>query len=330
MSRDDSIDCIKGFLIFLVVFGHFVIIGLTTFDNKAIYSFIYLFHMPLFVFISGLLTKRKEKEAFKQGWFGLFETFMAFSVYYSVLLYGMFDVSISYLLTPVWILWYLCSLLTYRFFFHFIDIHKYNPLLVVFLSFVVAIISGFVPFVDEKFAFNRTCTFLPFFVLGLYAQKYKEIIKRVDNVPTIVCFLVLALIYYLCEKHEGFFLMMVESDGHNYYLNYADVNTLLYMRIIYLLVAFIASICVLRLIPKLEVLSKCGKNSLNIYLYHAFPCWYLGKITCHYNYSIRFVSVVVISIITIYLINCFSDNKVSGFLLKPYTWIKSRRNNNNY
>lgn len=57
MGRDLSFDFIKGVLIILVVLGH-VIQGLYGIDNpdvweNLLFTIIYTFHMPLFIFISG-------------------------------------------------------------------------------------------------------------------------------------------------------------------------------------------------------------------------------------------------------------------------------------
>ena len=58
-------DNVKCLAIFLVVIGH-AINFLTDFDGnnleKSMYSLIYAFHMPLFIFISGLFVKPMNEE----------------------------------------------------------------------------------------------------------------------------------------------------------------------------------------------------------------------------------------------------------------------------
>lgn len=64
--RKDWIDSLKGILIFLVVVGH--VVGMAAhlssgFEREVysyIYKFIYLFHMPAFFFVAGLVWKRKD------------------------------------------------------------------------------------------------------------------------------------------------------------------------------------------------------------------------------------------------------------------------------
>ena len=52
-SRDHSIDVAKGIAIFLVILGHTKFIGR---------DYIYLFHMPLFFFLSGMVYNEKYDE----------------------------------------------------------------------------------------------------------------------------------------------------------------------------------------------------------------------------------------------------------------------------
>ena len=67
--RDNRIDSLKGFLIVLVVLGHLLreCCDLNGFNlNMTIY--IYSFHMPLFILISGFFTRVKsDKKLFWGG-----------------------------------------------------------------------------------------------------------------------------------------------------------------------------------------------------------------------------------------------------------------------
>ncbi len=54
-SRIEYIDCMRGFLIFCVVLGHVILFNLGA-DRSPLFSIIYSFHMPLFFFITGVLS----------------------------------------------------------------------------------------------------------------------------------------------------------------------------------------------------------------------------------------------------------------------------------
>lgn len=62
-KRIEKWDILKFFLIFTVVLGH--IADFYTDKSEAmqyLYLFIYIFHMPLFIFVSGLFSKRTVNE----------------------------------------------------------------------------------------------------------------------------------------------------------------------------------------------------------------------------------------------------------------------------
>ena len=61
MKRKYELDNLKGILIFLVVFGHLLLSFTHATSNLAskIVAYIYFFHMPLFLIVSGFLTHKK-------------------------------------------------------------------------------------------------------------------------------------------------------------------------------------------------------------------------------------------------------------------------------
>lgn len=64
-GRDSSFDVLKGFLIILVIIGHVIRISVSgdTWHNP-VYNTIYLFHMPMFIFISGYFSNSIGKKTF--------------------------------------------------------------------------------------------------------------------------------------------------------------------------------------------------------------------------------------------------------------------------
>lgn len=83
--RDPYLDIVKGMLILFVVFGHMLESGYGAMGN-TLYHFIYSFHMPLFIFISGYLTKsvQSPKDFFLRN-NKLLETFVIFQVVFCLL-----------------------------------------------------------------------------------------------------------------------------------------------------------------------------------------------------------------------------------------------------
>ena len=98
MARDLRIDSIKGFLIILVLLGH-VITALdnVNFYNHAVMGLIYVFHMPLFILISGYLTKNPAQQSPREMWSrvgNIFITLLVFQLLTSLRTYVRFNDSI--------------------------------------------------------------------------------------------------------------------------------------------------------------------------------------------------------------------------------------------
>ena len=69
MVRDTRLDSIKGLLIILVILGHLIIaLDNYNFINHSVMGLIYIFHMPLFILISGYLTKHPDRQTPQQMW----------------------------------------------------------------------------------------------------------------------------------------------------------------------------------------------------------------------------------------------------------------------
>ena len=60
MERIELIDYLKGYAIILVVLGHVIVFSNPTeFTQSQLFTFVYSFHMPLLLFLSGYLVCQK-------------------------------------------------------------------------------------------------------------------------------------------------------------------------------------------------------------------------------------------------------------------------------
>jgi len=114
--RNKRFDEAKGILILLVVFGHLIEPQISnSLPVRRVYEFIYLFHMPAFVFISGYLFKiesetRTHCVRIIQNLVMPLVMFEAIYEGYTILTTG--RPSVYFLdFAPYWTLWYLLSLI---------------------------------------------------------------------------------------------------------------------------------------------------------------------------------------------------------------------------
>ena len=109
-ERDYRIDSIKGVLIFLVVLGHCLLPVAQKGEGLcyAVYSAIYIFHMPLFMMISGYMTNQPTKESLLHT----FYLFLGFNGFYYLLSFAAGDAISPW--NPAYSMWYLLVLFLCR------------------------------------------------------------------------------------------------------------------------------------------------------------------------------------------------------------------------
>ena len=117
-SRDPWLDNVKMVLVTLVVIGHAIGLVEDTAGSHWVYDFIYLWHIPAFVFVSGYLSKSFEWDGRR----------MKSLVYTLAIPYLLFEPALFYFrrdvvgegveyplwIEPHWTMWYLIVLLMWR------------------------------------------------------------------------------------------------------------------------------------------------------------------------------------------------------------------------
>ncbi len=159
MTNTDNRSCywdnIKGFLMILVVFAHFLYPFRDDSGMNWIVDSIYTFHMPAFVFVSGYFGKSEHSRSF--------ETLIKFAFLYFVfngltgLIYGM-----DSLLVPLYSFWYLPALIVWRLTAHRIAKLRYAMLIL----FAAALFGGFFHELGNTFAISRIIAFYPYYLAG--------------------------------------------------------------------------------------------------------------------------------------------------------------------
>ena len=183
MARSLQLDTIKGILLVLVVLAHSMEVALEGTAGRAggawgvLYASIYLFHMPVFVFVSGYLTNpAKDVLRHAREILLLYVAAQAVWVAYEVvlgltvsreLLPGGYEVI---LVGPGWGLWYLLSLFFWRAMTPVLAAVRWPvPALLALCG--LAALAGRLE-LSGLLSLARTVSFLPFFAAGLWARQH--------------------------------------------------------------------------------------------------------------------------------------------------------------
>ena len=247
---------LKFFLIFLVIYGHLIEPRIWESDILMTqYRWIYLIHMPLFSFLSGLFVN-KEKDC------GL-QLIRILPLYLFLQMVAvLFGNGAVKFLTPWWILWYLLSYSIWLCFtwlwFRFCK-GKFKILLLI-CSIVIGCMAGLFPSVGREFSLSRTLVFFPYFFAGVImhpAYNWKKL-----RIAGIIAFIVaFGIILYIGDNVPVTFLYQASP--------YVSKKEILLRLLCYFLGGALGLFS-LTITPNIRLpFSKIGTNTMPACLLHA-------------------------------------------------------------
>ncbi|MGZ0085517.1 acyltransferase family protein [Caldibacillus thermoamylovorans] len=277
-ERDYYFDNAKCALMLLVVFGHFLrpyIDGVLW--VHSLYTWIFFFHMPAFIFISGYFAKRFHEQGYLPKIMKkLLFPYLLFQFLYSIYYFFLYDQSSLELdvLTPHWSLWFLLSLFSWNvLLLWFGRLPKWAALPAALL---LGLAGGMME-AEKWLSLSRTLTFFPFFLLGFFTQK--SLIERLFAVPVrLVSLAVLVGMFLLI--HFGFpDLPQDWLYGSKSYdtLGVSEPTGIMNRLVIYA-ASLVMMFSFLALIPSQRFsFSVLGARTFYIYILHGFILKYLHE-----------------------------------------------------
>jgi fucose 4-O-acetylase-like acetyltransferase len=271
-ARDPWPDNAKLVLIVLVAIGHLLSKGITERmpEAQTLYVWIYLFHMPAFIFLAGYFSggRRVSERATQSIVTRQLIPFVAFTVLYAVAIrVGTGRALRIDLVDPYWLLWFLPALAAWR---------LLTPLLLnlrapVAISVVLGLGVGMLDRVASDFTLSRIFAFAPFFVLGAVTtperlRKLTGTLPRIAGATTLVSSLAVVGFFHdrigspaailWNEGYEGQGLSTAEGMG---------------LRLALYAVSLALLLSVLSVVPTRRTwLTSIGAASLYVYLLHGF------------------------------------------------------------
>jgi fucose 4-O-acetylase-like acetyltransferase len=315
-------------LVTFVVVGHAWGLLEKTQGTHWAYDFLYLWHIPAFVFVSGYLSKSFEwdRRRMKGLLYTLLVPYLLFEpalYYYRVTVVGETEPGLLWL-QPHWTMWYLIVLLMWRLVTPILKLHwLFLP-----ASVVVSVLGGF--WNTDMLMLPRFLGLLPFFVLGLHLKPrhlkhLDDVWVRLAAIPALVGMAVAAL--YTDAWARTAFLW--------YDAGYEDVGIdpiiAFQTRLTVMALGLVGAFSVLALVPRrsLAWFTTMGGATMVVYLFHGFviktvkalgwPAWAQEHTT--WGFVLTTVGAVALAL----LLASPPVRRVLEPFTNPLGWLESRR-----
>ena len=267
--RDPYFDNARALLIVLVVVGHVIARS----DSEAadgLYTWIYAFHMPAFILVSGFLARNFTATA---GQCGKLLTSVVVPYVVFDLLYSLLDAAVSgnrptfSPASPAFTLWFLFALVAWRLMVPLLRVLRMPVAITIALSLAASFGTG-----TGSNPLDRIFSFLPFFAIGvaLTPERIARFRAFTDGLPARLAALGvlvggLGVAYLLRDVVPRAALQMKGGflEGHD-----SNVDGLLW-RLAVIAAALLLTAALLAVTPRgKSVLTSLGQATLYVYLLH--------------------------------------------------------------
>ncbi len=265
-------DNLKFLLIIFVVFGHY---ATQLYENddilRGMYISVYTFHMPAFIFVTGLFSKKAVNEKNVKKILPYLTCFFATSVILFITKAAIGWAPTFQLLDPAGLPWYLMSM----FFMYLITmlVKDYKPQYIFILSLFVGVMCGYATTSNpDLFTWMRTIVFYPFFYLGyiLDQEKTEKITNKLYLKICAVIFFVMLNVLIFEFPEQSDILSRLNTARHPY-SHLGDFGPLGWLyKILGYAVSFAAVFFLISLVPRKRIkgFTAFGERTLGIYMFH--------------------------------------------------------------
>lgn len=262
-------DNMKFILIIFVVMGH-LFDNYVTFSNlsKSIYVFIYSFHMPLFIFISGLFHKH-ERITEKVVSFIVIGFVMKMIFFLEKLI--LFDQNPTFtLLSDFDVPWYMFVLAFYILITYLL--RNIDKKFILYSSLLLSIFVGYDNSINDFLYLSRSIVFYPFYILGQIIKK-EDVLALNQNKSLKICgFIIFLAWFFLCvwDVDQIYLLRSLFTGKNPYSIQSVFVKYGFLYRMLCYMISIIIGLSLICIIPKRKIfiISEYGKRTFQIYFWH--------------------------------------------------------------
>ena len=265
-ERISLFDNIKFLLIFLVVLGHLIEKYTGDFHiYNSVFVFIYTFHMPLFIFISGLFYKKKS--AGKNVLTYLVLWFLVYCVNHCVYIFLGQNPRFRPLTGLDGLPWFMFAMAAFWALTYFLD--GFGRKKVLLLSLIPPLISGFFPVIHDAFALSRIIVYYPYFLAGslIRPSGLIELRKNKTFRFTGITILILWFLFCLFAVNYAAALRHLFTGRNPYNPAYFPFGP--FLRLFCYALTSAVSAGIISLVPenRIPLISEYGKRTVQVYFW---------------------------------------------------------------
>lgn len=313
-NRDHQLDNIRGILLFLVVFGH--ALELLRFESviaEFVYDFIYTFHMPVFIFISGYVSKNVEKgrsTAFRQ----FFIPFLIFNSIWNVIQLITTSIvaipvdspTVFSFLNPGWALWFILALFIWKTFLP--DLIKIKNIMAVIL--VIGVFSRLFSEFNVFMSLSRMLVYSPYFIGGylLSKENYLQLTKINILIPIAVIIITLIFTFHFVFDTNLTTEFLWADRPYAHFTPEAFIS-ICYGIILYIIGFGFTTVFIRFSSHKESRITKLGRNSMSVYILHTYVVGAVSFIILSANDYIEILILALLSLGLCYVLSTSTVNK---------------------
>ena len=322
-QRIEWIDVLRCLAMYLVVIGH---TGANRGTPDTYGYYIYSFHMPLFIFVSGLFSKRtiNEKRYDKMFTYFVLYVFIKIIIFLGELISrGTTRFNLFY---EGGVPWYAFAI--FAFCLITVFLRKIDPKYIFIISVILACFAGYDNSLNDFLVSSRIVVFYPFFYAG-YALDANTVAEKLDKKSIKICSVafIIGYIALLCWQYDNIRFLHPLLTGRNSFWVLEKLNEFgALFRFGYYILVFLLGAAIISLIPNTlgkGTIAKLGARSVQVYALHYFFIFlvYHNLHIDEWFESIFPVSakILILPLTVIIMLICSSKylTPVFDFILKP-------------
>lgn len=322
-ERNYKYDNIRIFLMALVILGH-LLYRVHNHTVTNFYLIIYSFHMPAFIFLTGLFAKWN----FKKWISNYVYTYLVFQLLYPPFRYFIVHETEKLKFKPLhpnYTLWYLLCLIMFvplvPLLAKLVDKKPRVRIACLVICIIAATLCGYITYNNKILSWRRYICYLPYFVAGYFVghgeweQQIKARVLGFFEQRPLVKKTVLTALVILAAFVVGFTKLIRRSMYWNKF-SYAQTkgNPMMFLGIVVIAFLWILWLSVMMPSKQIPVISTLGQRTYPIYLLHGFILKYLNYIH-FFRFGTR-INVLLCILMTFVLIALLGNRYVYRAFMK--------------